>query len=247
MLVDNVVARAQSDPDGARTALLAYGAEIGYPNGRLGMVFFELMGKESWERTLGLAHPAMLGLAWGALDEGRVPKSWRELDPTLAPGGVTETERAPKSAQNEKGNENVAVLQPTKSLEAGIYPAVITSIEEVTSTFDGKETQQLKIQFVVLNEDLQKTTEEIRGYTSAKWGNKCKLADWAKSILGKKCPGTDQPFDYDLLLNRKSDIQVEDVLNKTGNLVAKITKVYPFKSMSARFIEEENEEEEANY
>ena len=131
----------------------------------------------------------------------------------------------------------MAVLQPTKSLDAGVYPAIITTIEEVTSTFDGKETQQLKVQFVVLNDDLQKTTGEIRGYCSAKWGNKCKLADWAKVILGKKCPSTDQPFDYDMLLNRKCDIQVDEVMNKTGNLVSKITKLYPFKSMSNRPVE----------
>ena len=228
----NVVSLAQLDPAGARLALLDYGALVGYPSGRLGMLFFAHEGKETWTQTLSQAHPAILGLGWAALEDGRVPRHWND-------------ETAAKSAEKEKGKENMPVLDPTKTLEPGAYPAIVTEVEQVTSKFEDREVEQIRLQFVVLDDNLQKTDEEIRGYCSAKWGNRCKLTEWAKNILGKKCPSSTDPFDTDLLKNRKCDILVEEVKTKQGMLTSKVTGVYPFKTVSTRVREEDEEDETA--
>ena len=223
--MDTIASQAIADPNGVRRALWDYGAIIGYPAGKLGMLYLERSGKPEWLQKLLTTHPALLGLAWQAATDGRVPDGW---DDTIAPESA------------EKGKE-MPVLQPSVSLEPGVYGAVVSSIEEIMSKFEDREVPQLQFQFVVLDADMKRTDQEIRGFTSAKWGNRCKLTEWAKIILGKKCPGPNEPFDTDMLLNRKCDIVVEEVQTRAGGTRSAITSLYPYKTVSAR--QEEAEEE----
>ncbi|MFH0900701.1 MAG: hypothetical protein V2A73_08750 [Pseudomonadota bacterium] len=213
---------ALRDPAGARVALVAYGREYNYPACKLAGIKF-LGGEAEWvNQVLGVGN-LQAGLALQAAEQLR----------EKAPDGSVQTKRGP-TGPNE--GETMPVLQPKEfsGLEPGAYGVRIKEIVEQPAgerkpgmQFDPKP--QLQFQFVVLDDGGQDTDGEIRGWCNAVWGKKAKLVEWAQAILKGKCPKDDVPFDSDLLLNRKCDIVVE--ANAAGN--SKVTKVFPFRTISA--------------
>ncbi len=212
---------ALADPDGARVALLAYGALADYPN--IGVGPMQLVGGEKgWSEAIAKAQPLWLGIAWQRIE-------------------VYEAEQAKEQARIRKAKEdNVPVLQWTEagaSVEPGTYSALIT---EITEKPDGLYGPELQFQFVILDDEGDETDQEIRGYCSAKWGEKAKLYKWAKSVLGQKRVQPQMPLDTDKLLKRKCDLVVIGYTRKDGAPGSKVDDVFPFKSVNAVVADDED-------
>jgi hypothetical protein len=227
----NIVTSAIRDPAGARVALVHYGREFNYPACRLGGLMF-LGGEAEWTNVIAGAGALQVGMALRAAN-GLGERS---------PDGSSQMKRGPEMSPNE--GDNMPILQPKEftGLEPGAYGVRIKEIVEQPAgekkpgmTFDPKP--QLQFQFVVLDAAGHDTEGEIRGWCNAVWGKKAKLVEWAQAILKQKCPKDDQPFDSDLLLNRKVDIVVET--NVAGN--SKVTKLFPFRTVSA--VDDDEDEE----
>ena len=126
----------------------------------------------------------------------------------------------------------MATIEPTKfeSLEPGIYAAQVKEIEISTHEEYGP---QLKFIWSILDEDGAATDTEQWSWCSAKWSSRSKLYGITSTMLKKKCPGLDGPFDTDLLIGKKADIRIEMVKSQAGQERAAITQVYPFRSMTA--------------
>lgn len=163
--------------------------------------------------------------------EGEV-RYWTS-DHCLCPAGWLEPINvAPKATgdkRKEEGNP-MPVLQWNEhtTLPPGDYSAIVTEIEEE----EGQYGLQLRFQFVVVDDDGRKTDQEIRGWASAKWGPKTKLLDWAKALLGKKCPRANDPLDTDLLIGRKCDLRVEERPGQQGQMRSAVAGVYPYRSIT---------------
>ncbi len=221
-----IVDRAIDDPAGARRAIYDYGLEIGFPAGRVTGIHFWKAGKEEWAQKLLQSNPAALGLAWQAIEEGRVPPEWN--DPTIT--------LAPESAQQTRGAKPMPVMQwrETTLLEPGYYPAQVRSIEEVTGDYG----PQLKFTFSILDGDNKPKTRddgqplEQWAWCSAKWGSRTKLLQWANVLLKTKCPSQNQPLDTDLLLGKRCDIQLDAKESANGPTV-RLVALWPFRSMTA--------------
>jgi hypothetical protein len=207
-------AQGVHDPEGCRVAILSYGEILGWPSINVGPLTLR-GGEAQWRQSVAVAQPLWLGVAWNQIE--KLEHEW-QLD------------REDEQAEMERTKAQMAILQWTdsKTLEAGDYPAVITKIEETNGDFG----PQFQIQFVILDADGEETDDEIRGYTSQKWGEKTKLYEWSRAILGKRCPGTGQPMDTDKLKGRKCDLRVEAKLNKLGQPKTSIAGIYPYQTIS---------------
>lgn len=200
------------DPNAIRRAIWQYGFGLDFPGGKCPPIPMRA-GREAWKLDLTKADPVSLGLAWIQIQE-------------------TETARMRlfllQQAEEAKKEDKMPFINPTKSLDVGIYPAKITSIEVVDGNYEGKATKSLLFTFAILDEKGVETEDEIRGYCGWAWGGMAKLYKWAPIILNRKLDGT-VPFDYDRLLNRKLDIGVES--NKAGTST-KVAEVYSYQTMS---------------
>ncbi len=206
---------AIADPDGARAALLSYGALADYPN--IGVGPMQLMnGKEGWANAIAKAQPLWLGIAWQRIE-------------------VYEERLAKEQAKIERVKEaTVPVLQWTEAgaiVEPGTYSAIV---KEITEEAEGMYGPQLRFQFVVLDDDSDETDQQIRGWASAKWGEKTKLFKWAKSILGSKKCAPNQPIDTDKLLGKKCDLVVAARKKQDGSMGSGIEDVFPFRTVNAQ-------------
>jgi hypothetical protein len=205
-----------ADPVGCRVALSDYGEVTGWPLMTLGPLTLR-KGKENWTRSLAAAQPLWLGVAWEAIERMEHEK---ELD-----------REAEIQEQSDKDKEmTVLAWVDSKGIEPGDYPAMITSIEEVS----GEYGDQLQLQLVVLDADGEQTNDEIRAWCSAKWTDRSKLFEWTKAILGKRAPTAGQPMDTDRLKNKKVDIRVEEKLGKSGQMRSSVTAMFPFNTISAK-------------
>lgn len=214
------------DPIGCRMAIGSYGEIIGWPLFTIGPLTLR-GGEANWRLALAAAQPLWLGVAWDAIER---LEHERRLD--------REAELQEKA---EKDKATVAVLtwKDAKTLDAGYYPARITGIEETT----GEYGPQFQFQFVVLDEEGEETDSEMRAWCSQSWGEKAKLFAWAKAILGKRCPGSGQPLDTDRLKGKSVDIQVEVGTNKAGQPNSKITALLPYKTVSVKRAEPDDEDD----
>lgn len=197
-----IVGAAVCDPEGARTALLTWAETRGWPR-MIGP--FAIEGDESvWRDAVALADGVALGLAWAALE------AW-------------------ESAERSHGREEtMSVLKWTepKIVPPGIYPAQVAEVREV----EGEFGTQVRIRFVILTPDGQRTEDMVDGYCKAVWGPRSKLFEWATEILrGKVQPGED--FDTDRLLGKRCDIRVDRKETKSG-FRSVVTKVYPYRTAS---------------
>lgn len=225
---------AIKDPTGCRMAWLDYGQTIGWQPQQYGPVKFPA-GKENWLGVIVNTEPAQLGMAWQALEErenkafGADQKEWPDVP-------------------QKRKDDDMGILQwkETVTLEPGYYPAMVKSIEETVGEFaDDKrpgqirKVPQLKFVFSILNEDGQPATKESGepleqwAWASATWGPRAKLFDWAKVLLKNKCPAPGYPLDYDLLIGKKCDIEIELADTPNGQR-PKVVKVLPFRSMSSQ-------------
>lgn len=221
-------AAAVRDPEGVRVACRAYGEILGWPERQFPRLRLP-RGKEGWNTAIRDAEPLWLGVAWQMLeDEERATRLQRE----------NEIQRARAKGPTAPGRDAVPTINPSTAtlLEPGTYPALIREITEET----GQYGPQLRLQFVVLDEDDQETDGEIRAWCSAKWNAKSKLYEWAKVILGKKCPEATEAFDTDRLLRRKVDITVAESPGADGQTRTKISAIYPYRTMSARRDDEDD-------
>ncbi len=135
--------------------------------------------------------------------------------------------------KTNKEKDDVTVLQWTESgagLEPGDYPAIITEIDETT----GEYGPQFQFQFVVLDKEGEQTDQEIRGWASAKWGEKTKLYKWSQAILGKRCPKPGEPMDTAKLLNKRCDLRVVEKMSSQpgGGMRSSIAEIYPYQTVS---------------
>ncbi len=209
------ITAAIKDPQGARRAIWEYGKLTNWPDLSLSGLILK-GGEKGWIPALRDAQPLALGTAWDII-EGYEQNEEKKR--------TTKTPTYNAAHQTEKDNEPMPVLQWTEStgVDAGDYSAVITDIEDE----DGQFGPQVRLQFVILDDDGDQTKDQIRGWASQKWGPKTKLYDWARAVLGKKCPGPGQPFDTDKLINRKCDIRVEEKAGPQGPR-SFIAGVFPF-------------------
>lgn len=222
-----LIQEAILDPVGIRIALEGYGLQIGWPALQLGPIEMK-EGQLKWRLAVMHATPLMLGLAWKAVEE---------RDAQLAgqrPKGQDD--------QNKEREENtMPVIQWTEfnGVEPGNYSAVIESIEDT----DGQFGPQLQFEFRVLDSGGNQTDATVRGWCSSKWGPKAKLYGWATAILRNKCPKANQPIDTDVLIGRKCDLVVKEYAKPDGQKGTKIDAVYPFKSMTAAFDDDDELDE----
>lgn len=205
------------DPNAIRRALWQYGFGLDFPGGKCPPIPMRA-GKEAWKLDLKAADPLSLGLAWIQIQEKETTRMRLFLL---------------QQAEEAKKEDKMPFINPTKSLDVGIYPAKISEIEEVEGTYEGKATKSLLFTFTVLDQAGAPTEDEIRGYTGYSWGAKSKLYDWAPVILGKRLDPA-QPFDYDRLRNRKCDIGVE---NNAAGTNTKVAKIYGYQTMSKQAAE----------
>lgn len=215
------VRSAIDDPEGARIALLTYGKTADYPE--IGVGPMQLKGGEAgWAEAIAGAQPLWLGVAWQQIER-------------------YEAQQAKEQAKIIQIREaTVPVLTWTEAgagVEPGTYSAIIKEITEE----DGQFGPQLRLQFVILDDDGDETDQQIRGWCSQKWGEKTKLFKWAKNILGKKCPGAGQPMDTDKLVGKKCDLVVAARKKADGTVGSGIEDVYPFKTVNAVVDDEDDD------
>ncbi len=216
------------DPDGARRAILSWGLDLDWPACQLGSIKLD-WGLYQWEGALESAEALQVGLAWEALcDREDTARAERERPAAIVPAA---NNRMAKS-QKEKA---VTVIQASRyeGLEPGYYAARIAELVDEpakpkTPGMSFEPRPQIRMQFVILDDQGRDTEAQTRGWCNASWGPKAKLYEWAQAILKAKCPPPTEPIDTDLLLNRKCDIQIE----QEGDKNPKITHLFPYRSMS---------------
>jgi hypothetical protein len=237
-MVVGSVESALRDPEGCRRALFVYGATYDWRACQLGPIRFE-WGAYAWLDVLNRAEALQLGLAWQAAEAlGDTPPS--TIKATVYTENGPERQTPPEPSKEET---KMPVL-PWKSTEwngpePGYHPARIAEIIDQPAgekkpgmMFDPKP--QLCFRFVVLTQEGQDTIQEMRGWCNAVWAEKSKLMEWSGVILKGRGPKANEAFDTDVLLNRKVDILVDQEEGKNP----KITRLYPYRSMSVRDEEE---------
>lgn len=218
------VPSALRDPDGARQALRDYGALLGWPETRLGPLFLK-EGERAWNNAIACAPPLWLGLAWDEI--------------------VRREGKSTAAEQTQEQENTMPVIQPTRftTCEPGDYSAIVQEIDEV----DGEYGPQIQIQFGLIDGNGRPLADpetgspiRIRGWCSARWGEKTKLHQWAKAILRNRCPSADEPFDTDLLRGRKCDLRVGQRQTPAGPRTV-VESVYPYRTLTAIIDEEQDE------
>ncbi len=259
--LEPIVRAAIQDPEGARVYLMSLGEMLDYPPGELSPIPCN-RGRESWQANLERAQPYWLGLA-----AARIERRWEQTrigaqlgefhgarnDAKESGASQPESAEAPaakaESAQEPKGEDKVAIVKPSAAgamFQDGYYSAVITEITESvyhgTNRQTGKpeDVDQFTVQFVILDADGKRTTDEIRGYVRQAWSQRSNLFKWASAILGRRCPKPEDDFDTDALLNKKCDIQIVNQTSQKGAEYSKVASVFGYQSMTS-----EPEEEEA--
>ena len=209
------VASAIADPLGVWWALYRYGEFAGWPANAIAPIPCG-PGMDAWYAALNKFPPVWLGQAWERIERGqRTAVKYK---------GPESPVKGPE--------EEMAILQPSTGgtmLEPGFYRAQITEILEEP---DGKFGPQFRFQFVVLDTGGDQTDQEIRGWCSQKWHEKAKLHEWAKAILGRKCPAATENFDTDKLMSKRCDLEVIANPKPDRPDGTKISKLYPFASMT---------------
>jgi hypothetical protein len=216
---------AALDPNAIRRAIWQYGFGLDFPGGKCPPIPMRA-GKEAWKLDLKAADSVSLGLAWIQIGEKETARMRLFLL---------------KQAEETKKEDKMPFINPTKSMDPGIYPAKIATIEEVEGTYEGKKTHSLLFTFAILDQAGGPTEEEMRGYCGYAWSKGSRLYEWAPIIMGKRLD-VSQPFDYDRLLNRKVDIGVE--MNKAGTW-PQIVAVYGYQTMSKAKPETDDDDDEA--
>jgi hypothetical protein len=210
---------AKRDPLGARVGLLSYGELVGYPANGCPPIFTH-QGEVSWRSNIAAATPLQLGIAWYLVDQ---KEAKRGTPPYQTPEG--------QNGHGDEENGTMPQIAYTPSagamLEPGFYRAKLSEITEE----DGQFGPQLRLQWVILNDDGEPTDKEIRSWASCKWHEKSKLFAVAKALLKSKCPQPPAGIDTDLLLNKKADLEVVAYKKGDGSDGTKIGTIYPFGSM----------------
>jgi hypothetical protein len=190
---------ALADPEGCRVALLAWAEEAGWPETRY-LVGVIPGGEARWREALQLLPPIQLAYLWAAI--GLADEAQRAGDAPVA--------QRPRGEPAMPVSKTLEWRESTfTDIEPGMYLAEITDVSEAENQFE-PEVERLQIQLVLLNEDGDRTSKEIRAYCNAKWGPKTTLYRWANQVLGKRCPGPGQPFDPNTLIGRRCAVLIEE-------------------------------------
>ncbi len=115
------------------------------------------------------------------------------------------------------------VLEVTdyQTIPAGVYTAVLTSIEEKVSTVAGETYWRWS--FEVL--DGPNAGASVKANSSPKLGPKCKARGWTEAILGRKLTAGER-FDTDELVNRNCQLVVK-VEEKDGATFNEVDSILP--------------------
>jgi hypothetical protein len=224
VLQSPTVQAAIKEPEAFRSILMNWGHFNGYTaNGITPIPTHE--GEESWRTNIARATPLLLGIAWLEIEKAN-PLPW-QVDPTA---------QMPKSqnGQGDEENGKMPVINYTPSagsmIEPGFYRA---KLSEIIEEKDGQFGPQLRLQWIVIDEDGNATDKEIRSWVSAKWHEKSRLFGVAKALLKSKCPQPPNGIDTDNLIGKRADLEVVPYKKQDGSDGTKIGNVYPFGTMTA--------------
>jgi len=112
----------------------------------------------------------------------------------------------------------------TVHVEAGVYPARLSSYEIRTLRVAGEEREVIVWTFEI---DLEEETVEIEGMTSVKFsiGRKpSKAVQWVSALLGRELKPGDK-IDLDELIGKECMVKVEDKKLSDGTVVSRVTDV----------------------
>ena len=248
---DPIVRDAVADEVGCRAYLMALGDVLGYPEATLGPILCG-RGKGEWSRSIGAAGPHVLGRAALRTFQDGFMLVARPQVPEAAPNGRYQT-TGRVAGKNGREENSVTIVKPGAGggtqLADGYYPAVISEITESSRDWPSRNdpskmetVNQFVVQFIILDDDGKRTTDEIRGYCRQAWSQRSTLFKWSSAILGRKCPKADEEFDTELLLKRRCDLQVVNQKSAQGTEYSKVADVYPYRSMTAEEDEEPSTE-----
>lgn len=235
VLASPTVLAAKRDPEGTRAALMVYGSLVDFHGGMIPPIV-TFTGEANWQRSIDLADPQTLGIAW-LNAESEVPE-WKETPMDMDTKPTKQTTKKQETKMSPVIEWKEAAGPVTKP---GYYKARIDTLTEV----EGKFGPQLQFEFRILDETNEDTDSTVRGWCGLSWTPRSKLLTWAKVLLRGKCPVPPAPMNSDLLLGKRCDIELIEgnAMQDGSGYWTKLSGVlYPYNTVSNEAPDEDDEE-----